>query len=313
MASMMPAGYLDDWIPIEWDNEVIERVRKASAVEATAQRHNMQTATKRVLRASGLKINAGKQYVTDDSDLDYVTLTARRFMSRVAVDEDDLADAAMIVDTLSQRARDWATSYADTFDNACLATTGVENGTTVPFTSVYKSIRTNDSAVDYTADDNLVTWDGAATGAYDKFSETLRVVEVGQYWDAAQALVIAHPSFRDAFRRTKDNQGMPIFVQGTAGTPDTLFGVEIFWSRGLKTDTSGGISYTNGGSPDGNGLLIFCGDRSLLKIGMRSGPETRVDVSRAHDDYDDTAVKFRVRRGFKVGHQNGFSVLERTA
>ncbi len=313
MASMMPAGYLDDWIPIEWDEEVIERVRKASAVEATSQKHNMQTATKRVLRASGLKINAGKQYVTDDSDLDYVTLTARRFMSRVAVDEDDLADAAMIVDTLSQRARDWATSYADVFDNACLATTGAENGTSVPFTSVYKSIRTTDSAVGYTANDNYVSWDGAASGAYDKFSETLRLVEVSQYWDGALSLVIAHPSYRDAFRRTKDNNGDPIFIQGLAGTPDTLFGVTVFWSRGARTDTSGGISFTSGGTPNGNALLVFVGDRTLFKQGNRSGPETRVDVSRAHDDFDDTAVKFRVRRGFKVGHQRGFAVLERTA
>ena len=313
MPSMMPSGYLDNWIPIEWDSEVIERVLKTSAVEATAQRHAMATATKRVLRSAGLTINAGKQYVTDDSDLDYVTLTARRFMARVAVDEDDLADAAMIVDTLAQRGRDWAISYGNVFDNACLATTGAENGTTVPFTSVYKSLRTTDSAVGYTADANRVAWDGTANTAYDKFSETLRLVEVGQYWDAATALVIAHPGYRDAFRRTKDDQGLPIFVQGTAGTPDTLFGIEIFWSRGAKTDTSGGISFTNTLTPNGNDLLIFVGDRSLLKLGVRSGPETRIDVSRAHDDYDDTAVKFRTRRGFKVGHQKGFSVLERTA
>ncbi len=66
-------------------------------------------------------------------------------------------------------------------------------------------------------------------------------------------------------------------------------------------------------TPTGNDLLIFCGDRSLLKLGVRSGPETRVDVSRAHDDFDDTAVKFRTRRGFNIGHEKAFSVLERTA
>lgn len=313
MASLMPANYLDNWIPIEWDSEVIERVLKASAVEATAMRHSMATSTKRVLRSAGLTVNAGKQYVTDDSDLDYVTLTARRFMSRVAVDEDDLADTALIVDTLAQRGRDWAVSYADVFDNACLATTGAENGVAVPFTSVYKAIRTTDSAVGYTANDNYVSWDGVASGAYDKFSETMRLVEVSQYWDAASSLVIAHPSFRDSFRRTKDNQGEPIFVQGLAGTPDTLFGVQVFWSRGARTDTSGGINFTNGLTPNGKPLLIFVGDRNLLKLGVRSGPETRVDVSRAHDDYDDTAVKFRTRRGFKVGHQKAFTVLENVA
>lgn len=307
MPSMQPAGYLDDWIPLEWDSEVIQRVLKNSAVEATAQRHVMHTATKRVLRSSGLDVTDGKQYSTDSSDLDYVVLTAKRFMARVAVDEEDLADAAMIVDVLGQRGSEWAISYANIFDNACLAVTAAPATTGVPFTSVYKSIRTTNSATSYTADDNYVSWNGTASAAYDKFSETLRLVEVGQYWDPAGSLIIAHPGYRDAFRRTKDDQNLPIFVQGTAGTPDTLFGVEIFWSRGAKT------SPTMTQAPVGGDLLIFCGDRSLLKLGVRSGPETRVDVSRAHDDFDDTAVKFRTRRGFQIGHEKAFAVLENTA
>ena len=307
MPSMQPAGYLDDWIPLEWDSEVIQRVLKNSAVEATAQRHVMHTATKRVLRSSGLAVTDGKQYSTDASDLDYIVLTAKRFMARVAVDEEDLADAAMIVDVLGQRGSEWAISYANIFDNACLAVTAAPATTGVPFTSVYKSIRTTNSATSYTADANYVSWNGTASAAYDKFSETLRLVEVGQYWDPAGALIIAHPGYRDAFRRTKDDQNLPIFVQGLAGTPDTLFGVPIFWSRGAKT------SATMTQAPTGGDLLIFCGDRSLLKLGIRSGPETRVDVSRAHDDFDDTAVKFRTRRGFNIGHEKAFSVLERTA
>lgn len=304
MPSMQPANYLDDWIPLEWDSEVIQRVLKNSAVEATAQRHIMHTATKRVLRSSGLAVTDGKQYSTDNSDLDYIVLTAKRFMARVAVDEEDLSDAAMIVDVLGQRGSEWAISYANIFDNACLAVTAAPATTGVPFTSVYKSIRTQNTATSYTADANYVSWNGSASAAYDKFSETLRIVEVGQYWDPSRSLIIAHPGYRDAFRRTKDDQGLPIFVQSTAGTPDTLFGVEIFWSRGAKT------SPVMTQAPAGGNLLIFCGDRSLLKLGIRSGPETRVDVSRAHDDFDDTAVKFRTRRGFNIGHEKAFSVLE---
>lgn len=309
MPSMQPSGYLDNWIPLEWDSEVIQRVLMNSAVEATAQRHVMHTSTKRVLRSSGLDITDGKQYTTDNSDLDYIVLTAKRFMARVAVDEEDLSDAAMIVDVLGQRGSEWAISYANIFDNACLAVTAAPATTGVPFTSVYKSIRTTDNTTTptYTADANYVAWNGQASAAYDKFSETLRLVEVGKYWDPARSLIIAHPSYRDAFRRTKDNNNQPIFVQGTAGTPDTLFGVEIFWSRGNRT------SPVMSQQPAGNALLIFCGDRSLLKLGVRSGPETRVDVSRAHDDFDDTAVKFRTRRGFQIGHPAAFSVLENTS
>jgi hypothetical protein len=66
-------------------------------------------------------------------------------------------------------------------------------------------------------------------------------------------------------------------------------------------------------SPQGNELLVFVGNRDLLKLGVRSGPESRLDVSRAHDVLDDTAVKFRSRRGFQIGHEHAFAVLERTA
>lgn len=309
-ASAASLTYLDNWIPIEWDSEVIMRVLKASAVEALAQKHVMNTATKRILRQSGYTVTVGTSYTTDASDLDYVTLTARRFMGRSVLDEDDVADAAMIVDTIAQRGADWAVSYATALDNACLGVTATENGTTAPFTSVYKAVTTTTTAEGYTANDNYVNYGGAASAAYDDMSEALRLVEVTDYWDANQALIIANPAFRDVLRRTKDNNGTPIFVQGQggdSGQPDTLFGVEIFWSRGAKT--SAAVSE----SPEGNPLLIFCGNRSLLKLGVRSGPESRLDVSRAHDDTDDTAVKFRSRRGFKVGHTKAFSVLEKTA
>lgn len=302
--------YLDNWIPIEWDSEVVMRVLKASAVESLAQKHVMNTATKRILRQSGYDVTVGTTYATDDSDLDYVTLTARRFMGRSVLDEDDLADAAMIVDTIAQRGMDWAVSYATALDNACLGVTATEDGTNAPFTSVYKAVRTTTAAEGYTADANYVNYAGAASAAYDDMSEALSLVETSDYWDGNQSLIIAHPAFRDVLRRTKDDNGTPIFVQGQggdAGQPDTLFGVEIFWSRGAKTSPS--VSP----SPSGNPLLIFVGNRSLLKLGVRSGPESRLDVSRAHDDTDDTAVKFRSRRGFKVGHTKAFSVLEKTA
>lgn len=304
--------YLSNWIPIEWDSEIIMRVLKASAIEATAQRHSMATSTKRILRQQGYSVSVGKTYVRDDSDLDYVTLTARRFMGQSVLDEDDVADADMIVDTIAARAADWAVSYATALDNACIGVTATENGTTAPFTSIYKSLRTTDTGTnpDYTADTNYVNYAGAASAAYDAFSLTLSKVETSDYWDENNALIIANPAFRDVLRRTKDNNGTPIFVQGQggdSGQPDTLFGVEIFWSRGAKT------SNQVTASPEGNPLLVFVGNRDLMKLGVRSGPESRFDVSSAQDSVDEMAVKFRSRRGFKLGHQQAFAILEKTA
>jgi len=302
--------YLNNWIPIEWDSEIIMRVLKASAIEATAQRHTMNTSTKRILRQQGYNVTVGKTYTRDDSDLDYVTLTARRFMGQSVLDEDDVADADMIVDTIAARALDWGVSYATALDNACLGVTAAENGTTAPFTSVYKAVRTSTTAESYTADANYVNHGGVAASAYDDLSNCLKKVETSDYWDENNALIIANPAFRDVLRRVKDANGTPIFVQGQgadSGQPDRLFGVEIFWSRGAKT--SNAVSP----SPEGNPLLVFVGNRDLLKLGIRSGPESRFDVSSAQDSVDEMAVKFRSRRGFKLGHTKAFAVLEKTA
>lgn len=304
---------IDNWIPIEWDSDVIQRVHNDSAVEKFGYPVPMKSATKRVLRSAGLTVTAGTTYTPDASTNDYITLTARRFISQFVVDEDDLSDADSIVDVLNTKGMDWATSYADAFDNACLGATGTENGTTVPFTSVYKALRTTNSATGYTADDNYLSWDddnvsfpasGGGNSLYEKLSTLLKRVETGPFWSLADSLVIAAPGWRDALRLATDGQGRPIFIQGTAGTPDTLFNVPIAWSRGSKT------SPTMAAAPTGNDVLVFC-NRQYLKRGDRTNPESLIDQARAQDSTDDTAAKFRVRRGFGVAHERAFSLLER--
>jgi hypothetical protein len=313
IAGAASTDIIDNWIPIEWDSDVITRVLMDSAIEKHARPHKMASATKRILRSGGLTVAAGTTYTADTNANDYITLQARRFLSQFVVDEDDLADADSVVDTIATKGMDWAISYADTFDNACLGVTGTENGTTVPFTSLYKALRTTNSATSYTADANYQSWDddnvsfpasGGGASLYEKLSSTLKKVETGKFWSLADQLVIAAPGWRDALRLATDAQGRPIFVQGTAGTPDTLFDVEIAWSRGCKT------SPTNSGSPGGNDLLFF-GNRQYLKRGDRSQPESLVDQARAQDSTDDTAVKFRVRKAFGVGNENAWSALER--
>lgn len=308
------AATIDDWIPIEYDSAVVMRVRMDSAVERLGRRVIMRSKTKSIPRSAGITVTAGTTYTDDASLNDEVTLTARRFIARFKVDEDDLADASTRMDVIATKGEDWAISYADTFDNACLGTTGAENGTTVPFTSAYKRLRTTNSDTDYTADDNYLAWDddfpavlspADGTSLYEKASRLFKLVESGKFWSLADSLVIAHPGWRDALRMTMDAQGRPIFIQGTAGTPDTLFNVPIAWSRGCKS------SATNSGSPTGNDLMFFLNRRYLVR-GDRSGPETLTDDARAQDDTDDYAIKFRTRRGFQLTHEKAAAVLERT-
>lgn len=68
---------------------------------------------------------------------------------RLAVDEDDLSDAESIIDVITPKEMDWAISYSDVFDHVCLGVTGAELTTPTdlrPFTSVYKSLRTTQTA-----------------------------------------------------------------------------------------------------------------------------------------------------------------------
>jgi hypothetical protein len=305
------------WIPIEYSSDVVQRVRMESAIEAVARRVTMGSKTKSIPRSAGVSVTVGTTYVDDASTNDEITLTARRFIARVQIDEDDLADASSRMDVIGTKALDWAISYADVFDNACLGVTGVENGTTVPFTSAYKRLRSTDAGLGYTADDNYTTWDDdlislpttpAGTSLYEKLSFIFKKVETGKYWSQPDMVVIAAPGWRDALRLCVDGQGRPIFTSGGGlpgnGTPDTLFQTPIRWSRGCKTTP------TLSGSPAGNDLLYFVNTRYLAR-GDRSGPETLTDDARAQDDSDNYAIKFRSRRAFQLTHPNAASVLER--
>ncbi|WP_078622894.1 phage major capsid protein [Streptomyces prunicolor] len=304
------AASISNWIPIEWSSTAIQRVQSRSAVEGYARGENMGSDTMRVLRSGGLTVGVGGTYVSDSSSNDYILLDSQPFTGQFIVAEDDLADADSVINTINVKATDWAANYADVFDNACLAVTGAGDGSSgTPFNSVYKTIRTNGSGVTsaYSADANYLAWNGTASAAYDKFSGTLGLVETGQFWDMSNSLVIAHPTFRASFRQTKDDNNMPVFVQGLAGTPDTLFGVPVAWSLGAKT------SPTVSAAPAGNPILIFCGNTDLLVRGDRLSPRALIDTARAHDSTDQTALKLKVRKAFGVAHPNGFSVLEKTA
>jgi hypothetical protein len=319
---------VDEWIPIEYDSEVVQRVLMESVAERFFKRVPMRSKTKSIPRSAGITVSAGTTYTDDASTNDEVTITARRFIARFKIDEDDLADASTRMDVIRTKGLDWAISYADTFDNGCLATSAAANGTTVPFTSLYRALRVSNADTGYNADDNLLTWDDDfpnilatpdGTSLYEKLSATFEKVERGKYWSPADMLVIAHPGWRDKLRLVMDAQGHPIFQPGTGfmgagafgglmpgnGTPDLLFNTPIAWSRGSKLSPT-----AMSGTPTGADLLFYVNTRFLAR-GDRSGPETLTDDARAQDDTDDYAIKFRTRRGFVVLHEAAHAVLQR--
>jgi HK97 family phage major capsid protein len=303
-----------EWIPEEWDSNVIMRVTQMSAVEARANRIPMRNDVKHVPRSSGVGVESvakGGTYGEDLSANDSILLTARKIGKIIRIDQEDLLDSTA-VNIINTKKVDWATSYAKFLDNATLAVTGTENGTTVPFTSLYKSLRTTNSDTAYTADTNRIAHSTFGTdGAdYPVLSNLLGLVEEGDYWSEGDMWIIAHPAFRAVLRNVKDDNGTPIFVRGQggdAGTPDTLFDLPIHYSLGART------SPTATDSPAGN-KLMFVGNMRYLDLGIRSGPESAAagaDTGPAFTS-DQHLLKMRSRRGFATAHEKAFAVLEKT-
>lgn len=305
----MARNTFEDWIPEEWDSQVVQRVAQVSVIESEAREYPMATDTRHIPRSAGVDVNGvakGSAYGEDESVNDDVLLTAKKAGRAIRIADEDLQDSNVAI--LEQKRVDWATSWAKYLDNACLAVTAAESGVTVPYTSVYKAIRTTNADTSYTADANYVASATGGVVSYDNLSAVLGKVEVGDYWEEGLTLVIAHPSLREKLRNIKDDQNQPIFVRGQggdAGTPDTLFGHRIRWSLGART------SATATHAPTGNPLVIVV-NRDFLAIGKRSGPESRVagpDTGAAFLT-DEALLKMRARRAFALTHEKAAAVLE---
>ena len=227
---------MEAWIPEEWDtSRVVQSITQISAVEALAARVPMGSDTKHVPRTAGMGVDVvakGGTYGEDTSLNDEVLLSAIKFGKAVRIAEEDIDDS--VANVIEAKMIGWGKSYAKMIDNASLAVSAASNGTTVPFTSLYQLLNTTDGTLGYTGGTNITT--AASTGApsYTEFSTAIGSVEQGDYFDPSSMVAIAHPAFRSSLRGVKDSQSRPIFIQGTAGTPDTIFDVPIRWSLGAK-------------------------------------------------------------------------------
>lgn len=313
----MAASDVDNWIPEEEGGPVLQKINATSVVETEARQESMSTLTKKVPRDGGVDFEGATQkgvaIAEDDSDVDTVLLTARKLARIVRLNDEDVEDTSDVANVITQKQLGWATAYGIGFDNSTLAVTAAENGTTVPFTSLYKVLRTTNAAlpdgVTYTADDNLIqSATGAAELEYLDLTNLFGLVEISQYWSDPDMVVIASPYFRRLFRGILDDQNRPIFSENQAMASkggESLFGGRIRWTTGARTSAVA----TN--KPTGNPLL-FVGNKNFLIKGNRSGPEYAVagPNSGAGFTVDQTLLKFRTRRGFAVGHPSAWACYE---
>lgn len=319
----MAASNVDNWIPEDEGGPVLQKIQATSVVETEARQEPMSSLTKKVPRDGGVDFEGATQkgvaIAEDDNDVDTVLLTARKLARIVRLNDEDIEDTSQTASVIQQKQLGWATAYGIGFDNSTLAVTAAENGTTVPFTSLYKVLRTTNSAlpdgVTYTADANYTTadntsWAGTGAGGYKLMSSLWSKLEISQYWSDPDMIVIANPAFRGLFRGLLDGNKRPVFSENQAMASqggETLFGSRIRWTTGARTSAVA----TN--KPGGNPLL-FVGNKSFLIKGNRSGPEYAVAGPNSGAGFvtDQTLLKFRTRRGFQVGHPMAWAVLEYT-
>lgn len=315
----MAAEDVDNWIPEEHDGPIIQKIQATSVVEVEARQEPMGSLTKKVPRDGGVDFagatTKGTAIAEDDGDVDNVLLTARKLARIIRLNDEDVEDTSAVANVIQQKQVGWATAYGIGFDNATLAVTAAENGTTIPFTSLYRTLRTTNAAlpdgVTYTADDNYAAvevGDFTGSAAYGSLNDLFGGLEDSQYWTDSEMITIANPAFRKLFRGILDTQGRPIFTENQAMASaggETLFGSRIRWTTGAKT------SAVSTNKPAGNPLL-FVGNKQFLIKGNRSGPEYAIagPNSGAGFTVDQTLLKFRTRRGFAVGHPNAWAVLE---
>lgn len=305
----------ESWKVVEAGSDPIQALVRESAVEAWGRPEVMNSDTKQVPRSGDFAIAAvakGAAYGETAGTNDYVELIARKAGGVLRVAEEDLLDGS--VDVLATKRVDAARNMAKFFDNATLATTAAANGTTVLYTSVYKALRTANAATGYTADANYVGTAAGVAVSYANLSKVVGLYEESDFYDASNTIVIASPAFRTVLRDTLDSQNRPIFADSVNGGLPTLFGYPLHLSQGART------SAVNTQNPTGNPILVI-GNRNLLIKGMARlspeivSPNPGFSLQRANNGVgyltDEALMKAAMRRGFAVGHEKGFALLER--
>lgn len=300
---------VEEWIVEETDSTMVRKMAQTSVVEARFTGKPMNSDAKRFPRSGGMSsgvVTKGGAYGEDVATNDTVLIEAVKFGRVRRFAEEDIDDS--FVNLLDESKTSWADSHAILFDNACLATTGAANGTTVPFMSIYRALSVANAATAYTANANIIATAAGVAVTYDNLAALLGKVETGRYWNKARGIIIADTSFLSAFRLIKDANGTPIFTANPrSDDPDTLFGYPLVWSNGAR------LSATASDTPTGAPILVainpdyaFRGDRSPIETVVIDGKDGAAALT------DETLLKIRTRKGFTLAHEKAAAILVAT-
>lgn len=313
---------MDIWRPVEAGGDVIQELTRVSVIEDVGRPEPMRSDTKRVLRAGDFDVAGvakGAEYGYDTNVNDYVELIAQKIGGARKFAEEDLGGDVEGPNLLASTETQAANAMAVVYDQACLGTTAIRNGTTVFYNSVYYTLATTNVALplgNYTGGTNIVAWDQVdvtASGAvgYRTISQMLALYEEGPYFDEGNTIIIAAPAWRRYLRDVLDGQGRPYWVDGQ----NTLFGYPVRWTVGARKHA------TSTKTPTGNPLLIVANRNLLIKGMARLTPEMvdanpGVAIQRARNGIgflsDEAIFKAAMRRAFALGEPRGAACLEWT-
>jgi HK97 family phage major capsid protein len=321
---------LENLIPVEVSQEVIQKVAAVSAMEALAPPETMTSDTKQVARMGGFTVATvakGAEYGFSTNTQDLVDLIARKIGGAAKIAEEDLVDTITGEGTMRRYEQEAGTSLAKNFDHACIGTTTAMNGTTSPFVSIYQAVTTTQSTPwgSYTANANRTQIPRLTSAAptpnatwQDGIIAWLADYEESDFYDEGDTFVLASPMVKSVLRGVRDADGNPVFIPGgtQSGAAPSLFGYENFrWTVGARTHA------TMTDTPTGNPLIVI-GNRNVLKRGLaRTSPgmvpgNPGVQWQRAAQGIgflsDEAIMKAMMRRAFVVSVPQAISVLEIT-
>lgn len=308
------------WLVEQKDSQVVKAFAHTSAWERAARPINMTANTVEVPRIEDMDVDVipkGSAYGEDQSSADTVTISAKKFGKALRIAEEDVDDDKL-ADYLDLKKQSAASSFAKKYDNAAIGTSAAANGTTVPYTSLYRALTTADSSTDYVANANVKLSTAAALD-YDDFNELLGVVEGSDYYDESQITAIAHPIFRRLLRGIKDSTGRPIFFTDVIAGREVarILGVPVLWSNGARVSatasTFGGASSGAAGvkGTAGNPLLSLV-NKPYAVVGNRTPFESVLIPGRdgLAGLTDEDILKVRTRKAAGVTMPQAHAILE---
>lgn len=313
------------WLVEDKDSTVVKAYTHTSAWEKAARPVTMTANVVEIPRIEDMDVDVipkGGAYGEETSDADVIAIRARKFGKALRIAEEDVEDKKL-ADYLALKKASAGSSFAKKFDNAAIGTSAAENGTTVPFTSLYRAITTADATTGYTANANhlsaTVAAFAAAGAAYDTLNSLIALAEDSPYYDESAMTIIASPYFRRILRGVKDGQGRPLFLTDFVNgrRVDNIFGIPIEWSVGARvtavatTNPSGALGVKGtAGNP-----LIAVVNKAAAVVGNRKPFESVVIPGRDGTSAltDEDILKVRARKAAGVTIPGAHAVYEQLA